>query len=54
MSFVSKTLHVLILTCTAYEVYPVKEEMQKGLSKPIQGLEALLTLEKLCHKLLPG
>lgn len=54
MSFVSKTFHVLILTCTAYEIYPVKEESQKGLNKPIQGLEALLTLENLCHKLLPG
>lgn len=54
MSFVSKTFHVLILTRTAYEIHPVKEESQKGLNKPIQGLEALLMLENLCRKLLPG
>lgn len=52
MSFVSETFHVLILTCTVYEIHPVKEETQ--LNKPVQGLEAFLTLENLCHKLLPG
>lgn len=30
MSFVPKTFHVLILSCTAYDTYLVKEESQKG------------------------
>lgn len=57
MNFVSKTFHVLILNCTAYEIYCVKEESQKGLGKLAQGLAALLLLsniDNLCHKLLPG
>lgn len=54
ISFVSETFHVLILICTSYEICPVKEESQKGLNKPIRGLEALLMLKNLCHKLLSG
>lgn len=54
MSFVSKAFHVSILTRTAHEIDPVKEESQKGLKKPTQGLEALLMLENVCHKLLPA
>lgn len=30
MSFVPKTFHVLILSCTAYDTHLVKEESQKG------------------------